>query len=255
MGLISFYAEAGPLELRADASEDDLQTVIRAAYKQVLGNAHVLDSDRLSDAESALRNGDITVRGFIRAIAQSAGYQTRFFSSSSAYRFIELNCKHLLGRAPIDQAEIAEHVALYNDQGYEAEINSYIDSEEYLSNFGENIVPYACGATSQVGIKNANFPRMFSLLRGPGTSDSSKSAQLISAIASNLAPKVKGAALGNGANYGNTGKRYEISVTQAGKTPRFKQSNKTISVNYAQLTQKIQAIQKTGGKITNITEV
>ena len=77
-----------------------MQSVIRAAYRQVLGNAHVMESQRLISAESQLRNGDISVAGFVRAIARSELYQTLFFENSSPYRFVELNFKHLLGRAP-----------------------------------------------------------------------------------------------------------------------------------------------------------
>ena len=58
-----------PVELRPNATEDDLQVVIRAVYKQLLGNAHLLESQRLDSAESMLRNGDITVRGFVRMVA------------------------------------------------------------------------------------------------------------------------------------------------------------------------------------------
>ena len=153
-------------ELWPNASEDDLQAVIRAAYRQVLGNAHVMESQRLTSAESMLRNGDITVREFVRAIAQSDLYRTLFFETSSAYRFIELNFKHLLGRAPLDQAEVSDHVQLYNQHGYDVEINSYLDSDEYGINFGENTVPNAQGNRTQVGIKNVNFNRTFALDRG-----------------------------------------------------------------------------------------
>lgn len=55
-----------PVELRSNATEDDLQVVIRAAYRQVLGNAHLMESQRLTSAESLLRNGDITIRDFVR---------------------------------------------------------------------------------------------------------------------------------------------------------------------------------------------
>ncbi|MDJ0691764.1 MAG: phycobilisome rod-core linker polypeptide, partial [Xenococcaceae cyanobacterium MO_188.B32] len=75
------------IELRPNATEDDLQVVIRAVYKQVLGNAHLLESDRLSSAESLLRNGDITVRGFVRLVAQSDLYKSQFFENSYQYRF------------------------------------------------------------------------------------------------------------------------------------------------------------------------
>ena len=50
------------LELRPDSNESDLETIIRAVYKQVLGNQHLMACDRNESAESLLRNRDITVR-------------------------------------------------------------------------------------------------------------------------------------------------------------------------------------------------
>ena len=155
---------AEPVELRPEASEDDLQTVIRVVYTQVLGNQHVMESERLTSGESLLRNGDITVRGFVRFVAQSELYRSLFFESASPYQFVENNCRHLLGRAPQDQAEISAHVQTYNASGYAAEIDSYIDSEEYLSNFGENVVPYACGTETQAGATNVSFNRAFAFI-------------------------------------------------------------------------------------------
>lgn len=50
---MSLWVETtAPVELRPNFTEDDLQTVIRAVYKQVLGNAHLLEGDRLDEAES-----------------------------------------------------------------------------------------------------------------------------------------------------------------------------------------------------------
>ncbi len=169
LGLDAF--EVDPLELRPHAIESDLQTVFRAVYKQVLGNEHLMECDRLDSAEALLRDGDITVRGFVCLVAKSEQYQKLFFVSSSQNRFIELNCKHLLGRPPQDQAEIIEQVEIYQEGGYEAEIDSYLDSDEYFQNFGENFVPYPRSIQSQTGIKTEGFNRMFSLLRGPATND------------------------------------------------------------------------------------
>jgi hypothetical protein len=243
-----------PVELRPGATEDDLQVVIRAVYKQVLGNAHLLSQQGLDSAESLLRNGDITVRGFVRMVAQSNLYQSLFFEGNPPYRCIELNCKHLLGRAPLDQAEISQHVQIYIEQGYAAEIDSYLDSEEYILTFGENIVPYPRCISSQTGIKNNVFNRTVSLLGGFATSDSSKQAQSTSTLAANLPQKVKVASSRGGAS-GTTNKRFCIAVAKAGVTPIAKQSNATYEVGYAQLSKKIQNIQKTGGKILSITEL
>ena len=254
LGLDAF--EGDPIELRPYSTEEDLQQVIRSVYKQVLGNQYIMESDRLSSAESLLRNGDITVRQFVRLVAQSGLYQTLFFHSASQYRFIELNFKHLLGRAPQDQGEISEHVAIYNEQGYDAEIDSYLDSEEYITSFGENIVPYPRSIRSQVGVKNESFNRMFSLLRGPATNDSDGSARLISSIAANTATPIKPPAIGNGANYGNTGKRFRITFSSSQASARLKKFSKQERVvDYSQMSQAVQNIHKSGGKILSITEI
>lgn len=250
-----WISDTEPMELRAGALEEDLQTVIRAVYKQVLGNAHLMASESFTSAESQLRNGDITVREFVRTIAKSGLYQSLYFHSCPQYRFIELNFKHLLGRAPQDQSEVSEHVQTYADGGYDAEIDSYIDSNEYLENFGENIVPYPRSTVSQVGIKNDAFNRTFALYRGYATSDRDNSAKLINSIAGNSATPIKTPAKGNGANYANTGKRFRVSVAKGGVTPRYKRSNFSFEVGYEQLSARIQAIHKTGGKIVSVTEV
>ncbi len=250
-----WIADAETVELRPRASEDDVQVIIRAVYRQVLGNVHVMESQRLTSAESLLHNGDITVRGFVRAVAQSDIYRSLFFETSSPYRFIELNYKHLLGRAPVDQAEIAEHVQRYNEQGYAVDIDSYIDSDEYLLSFGENVVPHSRSNHTQIGIKNIGFNRTFALDRGFAAYDAvSKQAKLISDVAGNLPTKIAFPASGSGA-YSNTGKRFRITITKAKFGPRVTQSNTTFEVGYNQMSQKIQNIQKTGGKILRITGV
>ncbi|TAG95817.1 MAG: photosystem I reaction center subunit XII [Oscillatoriales cyanobacterium] len=244
-----------PVELRSNATEEDLQVVIRAAYRQVLGNVHLMESQRLTSAESLLRNGDITVREFVRQVAKSDLYQSLFFNSNSAYRFIELNCKHLLGRAPLEQTEISEHVQTYNGQGYEAEIDSYIDSDDYTQNFGENVVPYPRSIRSQTGIKNVGFNRMVSLLGGgAATSDSSNKPQLIATVANNLAQKIKLPSVGTSGASSNTSKRFRITATKSGGA-KVRMGNLNYEVGYAQLSQKIQNIQKTGGQILSINEV
>ncbi|MBT9315610.1 phycobilisome rod-core linker polypeptide [Leptothoe spongobia] len=253
LGLDAF--EGAPIELRPFASEDDLQEVIRAAYRQVLGNVHILANARLESAEALLRNGDITVRGFVRAIAQSELYSSLFFDGNSQYRFIELNFKHILGRAPHDQAEIRAHVSLYNDQGYAAEINSYLDGNEYIDNFGEATVPFPRSIRSQAGIKNEGFNRMFSLLRGPATSDLGKGAKLISSLAANTATPIKALAKGN-STYGNLGKSFKIAFASSQSAARLKRvSQQTVVVTFAQMSQAVQNIHKSGGKISSITEL
>jgi hypothetical protein len=162
------------VELNPYFSEDELQVVIRACYKQVFGNTYVLESERLTQVESLLRNRSISVREFVRRLARSDLYKGRFFLSTNNNRFIELNLKHLLGRAPYNQGEISSHLDLYQAKGYDAEIDSYIDSDEYRDNFGENIVPYFRGFKYQTSQSGPAFPRLLKLWGGDAGSDTDR---------------------------------------------------------------------------------
>ena len=250
---MALWVSNEPIELRDNATEDDLQTVIRAVYRQVLGNHHVMESQRATNAESQLRNGDITVREFVRQVALGSLYQSLFFDNASPYSFVEFNCKHLLGRAPNDQAEISEHVQRYNADGYAAEISSYVDSDEYISSFGENTVPFAKGAQTQAGQTNVGFNRAFALMRG-FASNSAKGSKLTSDLGSNLATKIAAPSKTSG-GYTSTAKRFRINASKAHFGARSMRSTYSVEVDYAQLSKRIQNIQKAGGRIVSITEV
>lgn len=127
----------------ADTSIETKQLVIDSCYKQVFGNAYLMESERaeLAVAESDFKQNTLSVRELVRAMAKSEAYRKRFFSRSGPYRFVELNCKHLLGRGPMSQQEISFHVQTLINEGYDAEIDSYIDSPEYDRNFGLDDVP------------------------------------------------------------------------------------------------------------------
>ncbi|HCF27804.1 MAG TPA: photosystem I reaction center subunit XII, partial [Cyanobacteria bacterium UBA11049] len=71
-----------------DWTENELQTVFRAVYRQVLGNDYVMKAERLSSAESLLRQGSMTVREFVRAVAKSDLYKNKFFYPNSNQRFV-----------------------------------------------------------------------------------------------------------------------------------------------------------------------
>jgi phycocyanin-associated rod linker protein len=136
----SAFSDAPKIELRPHATKEDIEAVIRAVYRQVLGNDYLMKSERLTSAESLLRDGNISVREFVRSVAKSELYKSKFFYNNFQTRFIELNYKHLLGRAPYDESEVVYHLDLYHEKGYEAEVDSYIDSVEYQSNFGDSVV-------------------------------------------------------------------------------------------------------------------
>lgn len=151
-------------------SDDDVNLVIRGVYRQVLGNAHIMESERLVTAESQLKSGTISVREFVRQVAKSELYRSRFFTSCYRYRAIELNFKHLLGRAPDNYQEMIPHSTILDTKGYEADIDSYLDSDEYQSAFGEHIVPYYRYKTRN-GQSMLGFTNTFGLLTSASSSD------------------------------------------------------------------------------------
>jgi phycoerythrin-associated linker protein len=196
----------------------------------------------------------MTVREFVRAIGKSEFYRSRYFEKCAPYRFVELNFMHFLGRAPQSQAEVSEHIRRCVEEGYEAEIDSYVDSEEYLANFGENTVPFNRGAQTQSGIKQLTFNRMFAIDRGPAqVSSAVKSSQLVAAIPSNAGNKVKAATAtvtGSG-----TERQFKIRVTGSAFDAPRRTSTTEYLVSASKMTPTIQRINRTSGKIVSITEV
>lgn len=255
------YNSSSPVELRSAGNDAEVQAVIWAAYRQVFGNEHIMQSQRLTSAESLLMKGNISVRDFIRALALSPLYREKFFEGVYQIRFIELNFKHLLGRAPDDQSEISEHVDRYISHGYEADINSYLDSVEYQNNFGEMIVPYHRGFKTQVGQKTVTFNRMFQLYRGYANSDraqGNKKGCLTEELATNMASPVRTSTLGGelvGTAGGDRGQIYRIRVSQAasGRTTQIRRSVSEYLVAYDQLSVTMQRLNQRGSRIVSIT--
>ena len=138
LGVERFSEESeAPLELIPGDDDARKEQIIRAVYKQVLGNAYVMDSERQVIAESQFKLGEISVRELVRRIAKSDLYRSRFFESCPRYRYIELAFRHLLGRAPADFDEMRAHAERLDSAGYEADIDSFLDNEEYQNAFGE----------------------------------------------------------------------------------------------------------------------
>lgn len=246
-------ASAG-LELRPNSSLEDVQLTIRAVYKYVLGNPHIMDSERLTSAESRLADGSLSVREFVRAVGQSDFYRTRNFEKTAPNRFVELNFMHFLGRPPQSQAEVSEHIVRCVTDGYAAEIDSFIDSDEYLASFGENTVPYNRGVNTEAGISQVTYNRMFALDRGPSqVSSSVKSSQIGAAVAQNATSKIKASSatvVGSG-----TEKRLRIVVSGSNFDNNNRMGAKEYIVSASKMTPQIQRIHRAGSKIVSITAI
>ena len=64
---VSLFEETPPVELIPGRSEEEVESVIRAIYRQVLGNAYVMESERATVPESQFKRGELSVRDFVRA--------------------------------------------------------------------------------------------------------------------------------------------------------------------------------------------
>ncbi len=273
---VSAFKDSQPIELRNNSSQDDIQAVIRAVYRQVLGNDYIMASERLTATESLLSNGSITVRDFVRAVAKSELYKTKFLYNNFQTRVIELNLKHLLGRAPYDESEVIYHLDLYQNKGFEADIDSYIDSAEYDENFGDNIVPYYRGFNTQTQQKTVGFTRMFQLYRGYANSDRAQVAGKQSRLAKELAQNNASAVIApsgstKGWAYQESSRgvtperafrssnqegriyRVEIAGMSLARYPKVRRASRALLVTYDQLTPTLQRINKMGGKIASVS--
>lgn len=243
-------------------SADQIAGLIRAAYRQVMGNPHLMESERSLTAESQFAEGRLNTREFVRAVALSPDYRRRFFESNAPYRFVELNFKHLLGRAPLTQAEVSEHIQRLANEGYEAEINSYIDGDEYQNLFGENTIPFA-RISSEQGRSQLAFNRYLSLVGGYASSDTVQSASnLVMSVATNTVPSNWSNTSQRinriGANAGTTeptGKRYRIVVQAQPAGGRQRTPNATYLVSGKDMTSQLGYVHRRGGRILSITEV
>ncbi|MBW4561405.1 MAG: phycobilisome linker polypeptide [Mojavia pulchra JT2-VF2] len=270
------FSQASRIELRPSASREEVELVIRAVYRQVLGNDYLMASERLVSAESLLRDGNLTVREFVRRVAKSELYKQKFFYNSFQTRLIELNYKHLLGRAPYDESEVVYHLDLYQNKGYDAEIDSYIDSVEYQNNFGDNVVPYYRGFEIQPGQKTVGFTRMFRLYRGYANSDSAQvegnKSRLARELASNKASSIVGPSgsnnnwsfrasadvapkknMGNAVGASDRVYRLEVTGIRGAGYPSVRRSSTVFIVPYERLSEKIQQIHRQGGKIASVS--
>jgi phycoerythrin-associated linker protein len=160
-----------PVWMSLDDDSTTIDSLINNIYRQVLGNAYVMESERLVVPESQLKAREISVREFVRLVAKSELYRSRFFDNCYRYRAIELNFKHLLGRAPADFAEMRAHSTILDLGGHDAEIDSYIDSDEYQDAYGEMLVPFDRGSITQIGLSMQSVTNTRSLQRGAATSD------------------------------------------------------------------------------------
>lgn len=121
-------------------SPSDMDNLIEAAYRQMFFYAFKWDREKI--LESQLRNGQITVRDFIRGLVLSKTYYNSFYEKNSNYRFVEQTVQRVLGRDVYSEREKIAWSIVVATKGYKGFIDALVDSDEYLQAFGYDIVPY-----------------------------------------------------------------------------------------------------------------
>ena len=283
LGVERFAQESeAPLELIPGDDDAKKEQIITAVYKQVLGNAYVMESERQLVAESQFKLGEISVREFVRSIAKSELYKARFFDACPRYRYIELAFRHLLGRAPVDFQEMRNHAERLDAKGYDADIDSFLDSDDYQNTFGEWTVPYQRGWKTESCGTMQEFTWSFQLLRG--NSSSSLKGDL-----AGISSKLGGAAYQNrpmavvppssmesqgfsfrpsknladaatrlGVGASDQGKTFRVEVTaysanNVRRVSRYTRGNRVYYVPFDKLSEQFKRIHAEGGTIASIT--
>ena len=122
--------------------DGEIQDLIWAAYRQIFSEHETLKFHRQKNLESQLKNRAITVRDFIRGLAKSEAFRRLVVETNSNYRIVEVCLKRLLGRTSYNKDEEIAWSIKIATLGWGGFVDALVDSEEYLTNFGENTVPY-----------------------------------------------------------------------------------------------------------------
>ncbi|MGB3672363.1 MAG: phycobilisome rod-core linker polypeptide, partial [Phormidesmis sp.] len=132
--------------MKPGLSRVEKNDVIKAAYRQVferdITRAY---SQSISDLESKARNGEISMKEFIRRLAKSPLYRKQFFEPFINSRALELAFRHILGRGPSSREEVQKYFSIVSEGGLAKLIDALVDSQEYADYFGEETVPYIRG--------------------------------------------------------------------------------------------------------------
>ncbi len=142
---VASFDVGGPRELRVFSTDDQysgvgMDALIEAAYRQMF--FHAFKWDREPFLESQLRNGQITVRDFIRGLALSTTFYESFYEKNSNYKFVEHCVQKILGREVYSDREKIAWSIVVATKGIQGFVDELLNSEEYLTSFGYNTVPY-----------------------------------------------------------------------------------------------------------------
>ena len=121
-------------------SPSDMDNLIESAYRQIFFHAFKWDREKV--LESQVRNGQLTVRDFIRGLLLSKTYRSSFYDKNSNYRFVEQTVQRVLGRDVYSEREKIAWSIVVATKGLQGFVDELLNSDEYLGNFGYDTVPY-----------------------------------------------------------------------------------------------------------------
>ncbi|NJN20076.1 MAG: phycobilisome rod-core linker polypeptide CpcG [Leptolyngbya sp. RL_3_1] len=120
----------------------EMDELIWATYRQIFNEQQLIAAHRQSVLESQLRQGQLTVQDFIRALLLSDSFRRLNYEANSNYRFVELCIQRVLGRAVYSDREKFSWSIVLATQGLRGFVDGLLASDEYLTHFGYNCVPY-----------------------------------------------------------------------------------------------------------------
>ncbi|MEB3177005.1 MAG: phycobilisome rod-core linker polypeptide [Synechococcus sp.] len=154
---------AQPIRLADQASDTEFEAVISATYRQLL-NRDLFAAERLGDAESQLRAGNLSVADFVAQVALSELFQNRL-RRMAPLRAATAAHMALLGRAP-EAAEASRFLATRTSKGQQQAVQDLLSSPSYASRFGQDTVPNLGGLLTQPGVPLSSYNRAAGLYGG-----------------------------------------------------------------------------------------
>lgn len=132
--------------MKPGLSVTEKNDVVKAAYRQIferdITRAY---GQSISYLESQVKNGDISMKEFVRRLGKSPLYRKQFYEPFINSRALELAFRHCLGRGPSSREEVQKYFDIISKGGLPALIDALVDSQEYSDYFGEETVPYLRG--------------------------------------------------------------------------------------------------------------
>jgi phycobilisome rod-core linker protein len=119
-----------------------MDEVIWAAYRQVFNEQQIIVYHHQIALESQLRAGQLTVRDFIRGLVLSDSFRRLNYETNNNYRFVEICIQRVLGRQVYNNRETFAWSIVLATKGLKGFVDTLLNTEEYLSEFGDARVPY-----------------------------------------------------------------------------------------------------------------